>query len=125
MTIQDAIAKAAALTGLGDNVGATEAVRWLSEYDGKLAREFFKVCEWSEYDAESDQDKTLLIPHPWDGLYIHLLEAMAYYSTGEYQRSENARAQEAQKSAEFKAWIMRTYGRPRPCVLEHIIEDGG
>lgn len=124
MTIQEAIAKSTALT-TGTSITGADMVRWLSEYDGKLAREFFKKTDWTAYNAANDQNKALIVLQPWDGLYVHLLEKMVYYTTGEYQRSENARAMEARMLAEFKAWVMRTYCRPCPAVLDRILNTGG
>lgn len=118
MTVTQAIAHATALTG--SVVGTAEATRWLSGYDGKLAREFFKADDWDEYNATTDANKQLLIPHPWDGLYVHYLEAMTYYTTGEYQRYENARGLETSLLVDFKAWVMRRYGRPGPAALAAI-----
>lgn len=120
MTITEAIQKSAALTGAGGVVGTAEAVRRLSGYDGALARGFFRLDVWEPYDPQTDADTLLLVPQPWDGLYVHLLEALTYYAAGEYQRAENARVMEARLLAEFKAWVMRRYARPSPAVLAEI-----
>lgn len=120
MTIREAIAKAEALTG--SSAGSAEALRWLNGYDGKLAREFFRLGSWEPYE-ETDGDALLLVSLPWDGLYVHYLEAMTYYTAGEYQRCENARAMEARQLAEFKAWVLRRFGHPGPEVLAALLKE--
>ena len=89
MLISEALSAAAALTG--QTVDAATAVRWLSEADGRLAFELYRTDAWTPYDPEDDLGSELLVPVPWDGFYVHHLEAMTYFSVGEYDRYENAR----------------------------------
>lgn len=106
MLILDAIVQSVALTG--QVVEDATLVRWLSELDGRLAFEFYRVETWTPYDPVLDIGCELLIPYPWDGLYLHHLEAMTYYTAGEYDRYENARAMTEKKLAEFRAYMQRT-----------------
>ena len=90
MLVKDAISQAKAMTGTV--VDDAALCRWLSELDGRLAFEFYKADAWLPYTVEDDKNCELLVPFPWDGLYIHHLEAMTYYTNGEYDRYKNAMA---------------------------------
>ena len=106
MTIQQAINNAKALTG--QVVDDATLVRWLSELDGRLAFEFYRADVWTPYDPVNDLAAELLVPFPWDGLYVHHLEAMTYFSDAEYDRYENARALGEKTLADFRAFMQRT-----------------
>ena len=121
MLVSEAISHAVALTG--QVVGNAELVRWLSELDGKLAFETYRVQEWHPYDATDDLSTELLVPYPWDGLYVHHLAAQTYFADGEYDRYENERAMCEQQLAEFKAYLMRT--QSTPCVPGHPTDKTG
>ena len=110
MLISEAISHAAALTG--QTVGDAELVRWLSELDGVLALAIYRLPAWQPYDARSDQSRELLVPYPWDGLYVHHLAAQTYFADGEYDRYENERAMFERQLAQFRAYLMRTRSTP-------------
>ena len=106
MTISEALAVAGALTG--QTVDAAAAVRWLSELDGRLALELYRTAARPPYDPTDDLGTELLVPFPWDGLYVHHLEAMTYFTDGEYDRYEPARALSEEGIADFRAYLRRT-----------------
>jgi len=109
MLISEAIARAAALTGqVTDNAAP---VRWLSELDGRLAFEFYRADAWAPYDPADDLGCELLVPFPWDGFYVHHLEAMTYFSNGEYDRYDNARALAEQTLSDFRHFMQRTQAK--------------
>ena len=110
MLISDALASASALTGQA--IAEADAVRWLSELDGRLAFELYRADAWTPYDPASDLDSELLVPFPWDGLYVHHLEAMTYYTNGEYDRYEPARAMSERTLTDFRHFLQRTQARP-------------
>ena len=110
MLISEALAAAGALTG--QTVDGAAAVRWLSELDGRLAFELYRMAAWTPYDPADDLQSELLVPFPWDGLYVHHLEAMTYYATGEYARYENARIMTEKLLGEYKAHVRRTHRPP-------------
>ena len=110
MTVSEAISNTTALTG--QVVPNATLVRWLSELDGRLAFELYRVEAWAPYDPVADMSVELLVPYPWDGLYVHHLEAMTYYTNAEYDRYENACAVGEQALADFRAFMQRTQGRP-------------
>ncbi|MBO7670126.1 MAG: hypothetical protein J6S60_06005 [Oscillospiraceae bacterium] len=110
MLISEAISNVTALTG--QVVENSTLVRWLSEIDGKLAFEFYRADAWTPYDPTADLGAELLVPFPWDGLYVHHLEAMTYFTNGEYDRYENARAMCEKKLDEFRHFMQRTQSIP-------------
>lgn len=108
MTITQAMTAAEGLTG---QVFPQEALlRWLSELDGQLAFEVYGVDSWTAY-SEEDLGSLLLVPYPWDGLYVHKLEAMTYFSNGEYDRYANAQRMYEEALGEFKRFVQRTRAR--------------
>lgn len=104
MTIERALESTRDLTGAVVSRGTM--VRWLSELDGKLAFETFRKTEWDAYDGDGDTE--LLIPYPWDGLYVHYLEAMTYYANGEYDRYTNSMTMYDSVLEDYLAWRRRS-----------------
>ncbi len=89
MTVREAMAAVRSLTGAA--VEEASLCRWLSELDGRVARELLGREAPSPYSPE-EGERELLLPAPWDGgVYVHHLEAQSYYASGEYLRAENAR----------------------------------
>ena len=109
MTVTQAITRSAALTGQA--LSGDAPVRWLSELDGQLALTFYRADGWTPYDPTGDLDTALLVPHPWDGLYIHRLAAMTYFTNGEYDRYENERVMCEKTLADFRAYMQRSHAR--------------
>lgn len=110
MLISDAISNSKALTG--QVVSNAVLVRWLSELDGKLAFEFYRTDAWTPYDPTEDLGSEMLVPFPWDGLYVHHLAAQTYFANGEYDRYENERVMCESVLAEFRAYMQRTQALP-------------
>ena len=109
MKISEAINLANDLTG--QTLNTTQAVDWLSEYDGKLAIEFYRAETFTPYDP-ADLTTELLVPYPWDGVYLHHLEAMVYFTNGEYDRQANAAKMAENNLDEFKKYMQRTQSAP-------------
>lgn len=107
MTISEAISQTRKLSGnaVDDNI----MCRWLSELDGRLMLDFYKGGEWMSYSLPDDEDHELLVPFPWDELYVHYLEAMVYYSNGEFERYRNSYEMYNKKELDFRQWYARTH----------------
>lgn len=119
MTVQDAISAAQALTG--QVFEQATLLRWLSELDGQIAYDVWGRRDWLPYRAE-DLAGELAVPYPWDGgVYVHHLEAMTYYSNGEYDRYANAQAMAREALDEFK----KVERRSRTRCGEHTILPAG
>lgn len=113
MKIAEAIASASELTGQA--VSQTAALRWLSELDGQIIFDVYGVNVWNPYTTD-DLQKTLVVPYPWDGVYVHHLEAMTYFSNAEYDRYENARVMCEHVLGEFRRAVQRTKVCDKPTV---------
>lgn len=107
MTIGQAISQTRKLSG--NAVEDATLCRWLSELDGRLMLDFYKGGEWMSYSLPDDEDHELLVPFPWDELYVHYLEAMVYYSNGEFERYRNSYEMYNKKELDFRQWYARTH----------------
>lgn len=103
MLTSTALAQSAALTG--QVIDNAIRVQWLSEMDGKLALELRRDEEWTPYDPTEDIE--LLVPHPWDGLYVHYIAARTYLSNGEYDRYDPERELFEATLRDYKAYLRR------------------
>ena len=73
-----------------------EKVRWLSALDGIVKANIIDTHEGGEdvvfngYDEITDISTTLLIPPPYDTVYLRWLEAQIDYNNGEYGKYNNS-----------------------------------
>ena len=75
--------------------GEAEKIRWLSVLDGTVKRELLDTREGAEcgfegYSERTDRARELLVPHPYDEIYIRWLEAQIDYAGGEYGKYNNS-----------------------------------
>lgn len=115
MTISEAISQTRKLSG--NAVDDNTMCRWLSELDGRLMLDFYKGGEWMSYSLPDDEDHELLVPFPWDELYVHYLEAMVYYSNGEFERYRNSYEMYNKKELDYRQWYARNQ---LPITLEAL-----
>ena len=94
MTINEAITQ---IDNLKSNTYSTEnKINWLSRVDAMIQRTVIDTHEKKEnqqffgYNENTDIDTVLLVPEPFDELYIHYLEAQIDYSNGEYAKYNNS-----------------------------------
>lgn len=75
-----------------------EKVRWLSTLDGVVKNEIIDTHEGSEdvcfagYNDETPLDTVLLIPAPYDDVYIRYLEMQIDYANNELGKYNNSAA---------------------------------
>jgi hypothetical protein len=73
-----------------------DKVKWLSRVDGMVKRHIIDTHEGSEdvtfsgYDENTDLQTELLVPTPYDDLYLRWMEAMIDFHNGEYGKYNNA-----------------------------------
>lgn len=73
-----------------------EKIKWLSTLDGIIKSEIIDTHEGGEnvvfegYFDDTDLDTPLLIPAPYDDIYVRWLEARIDYANGEYGRYNNS-----------------------------------
>lgn len=76
--------------------GHTDKVKWLSVLDGIIKAEIIDTHEGAEevtfdgYDEDADLSTVLLVPAPYDSIYLRWLEAQIDYANGEYDRYNNS-----------------------------------
>lgn len=93
MTLIEAISK---IDNLKHNTYTHEdKVGWLSRLDGMVKTEILDTHEGGEtafqgYDTDSDVETVLLVPAPYDEVYLRWLEAQIDYAGGEYNRFNNS-----------------------------------
>ena len=96
MTIIDAINRADRLKP--NTYSQQDKVRWLSNLDGVVKREIIDTHEGGEdvifegYNDETLLTTELLIPAPYDEVYVRYLEMQIDYANGEYAKYNNSAA---------------------------------
>ncbi len=71
-------------------------IKWLSELDGMVKTEIIDTHEGGEcvdfsgYDENTELDTVLLVPVPYDKVYIHYLEMQIDYANNEYAKYNNS-----------------------------------
>lgn len=79
-----------------NSYGQTEKIRWLSDLDGIIKTEIFDTHEggedisYSGYTADTALDTELLVPSPYDEVYIHYMEMRIDYTNNEYGKYNNS-----------------------------------
>ena len=79
-----------------NSYGQTEKIKWLSDLDGVIKAEILDTHEGSEnisfsgYTENTDLTTKLLVPAPYDKLYIHYLEMQIDYANNEYGKYNNS-----------------------------------
>jgi len=91
MTIKQAIEQVDALKY--NTYSMAEKIAWLSQLDWDVKRNILELYEGSKYhgnfygyDQETDPETQLLVPPPYDQMYLRWLEAQIDYQNGEYER---------------------------------------
>ncbi len=115
MKIKEAIARARKLSG--NAVEDDQLCRWLSELDGRLFLDFYRGCEWLSYHLPEDEEHELIVPFPWDDMYVHYLAAMVYQANGEYERYREAAQLYNQKELDYRKWYNRNLHPPCPQAI--------
>lgn len=94
MTIAEAISKVDALKP--NTFAPEEKVDWLSTLDARVKSKIIDTHECNEpvffygYDSESDKEMELLVPSPYDEIYLRWLEAQIDYYNSDDDRYNNA-----------------------------------
>lgn len=93
MTLIEAINHIDAVKPNGYN--QVEKIRWLSMLDGRVKNEIIDTHEggegvvFEEYTEDTPSNQVLLVPHPYDDVYVKWLEAQIDYANAEYRRYNN------------------------------------
>lgn len=81
---------------------------WLSQLDGQFALETLKAPEFSGYSYPEDSDRELLIPAPYDGVYLYYLQAMLDYQNREYGNYANTMSMFNAAMDQYEKYLRRT-----------------
>ena len=112
MTILDAISR---IDTLKPNAYSQEQkVRWLSTLDGVVKSEIIDTHEGGEgipYTPYNEDNLTakLLIPAPYDDVYLRWLEAQIDYANGEYGKYQNSMTMYNTAYSSFERYYNRTH----------------
>ena len=94
MTIIEAITRVDALKH--NTYTQTDKIQWLSRMDWMVKRHIIDTHEGADkvtftgYDNDTDLQTELLVPAPYDEVYLRWMEAQIDYHNGEYGKYNNA-----------------------------------
>ena len=92
-----------------------DKVQWLSRVDSMVKRHIIDNHEGAEevsftgYDENTDLQTELLVPAPYDELYLRWMEAMIDFHNGEYAKYNNAVDMFNTSYAGFQNYYNRTH----------------
>ena len=113
MTIMDALYRIDELKP--NSYSQTQKIKWLSSLDGIVKSEIIDTHEGGEgivfsgYDENADLSTELLIPAPYDDIYLRWLEAQIDYTNGEYGKYNNSIVMYNTAYSAFKNHYNRTH----------------
>ena len=74
----------------------SDKIEWLSRLDNMVKKHIIDTHEGAEevtfigYDDSTDLEKEMLVPAPYDEVYLRWMEAQIDYYNGEYDKYNNA-----------------------------------
>lgn len=117
MTIRDAISKVDALKP--NTYKEEDKVRWLSTLDTRVKTQIIDAHEcsdpvffygYTDLDSETELSETeLLVPPPYDSMYLRWLEAMIDYHNSDDDRYNNAIILFNNDYESYKKYYTRTH----------------
>lgn len=113
MTLMDAIYRIDILKP--NSYSQEEKIKWLSALDGTIKAEIIDTHEGGEkvvfsgYDVNTALTTELLVPHPYDELYIRWLETQIDYANGEYGKYNNSITMYNKAYSAYENYYNRTH----------------
>lgn len=113
MTIAEAISKVDALKP--NTYDFKDKVEWLSALDSRVKSKIIDAHHSNEpvffygYDSENDKEMELLVPAPYDEIYLRWLEAQIDYYNSDDDRYNNAIILFNNAYEDFKKYYTRTH----------------
>lgn len=111
MTIRDVLTQVD--SNLGNTYGQKEKIGWLSQLDQRVKSLIIDTHEGAEniifngYKEDTDMDTVLLVPAPFDEMYLRWLESQIHYRNQEEDRCNNATDAFNALWAEFRNYYNR------------------
>lgn len=99
-----------------------EKLSWLNRLDSMVKRLIIDTHEGGDdvaftgYDERTDQNTEMLVPAPFDEVYIRWLEAQIDYANEEYDRYNNAVLMYQTAYDGFSAWYNRNHMPKRKSI---------
>jgi hypothetical protein len=81
-------------------------VSFINEIESDVAAQVNMV--FKPYTTAEDMNKELMVPAPYDRLYVSYLKAMVDYANEEYASYQLNQEQHLQDFADFLNWVVRT-----------------
>ena len=113
MTLMDAIYRIDTLKP--NSYSQEEKIKWLSALDGTIKAEIIDTHEGGEdivfsgYNENTVLTTELLVPHPYDELYIRWLETQIDYANGEYGKYNNSITMYNKAYSAYESYYNRTH----------------
>ncbi len=113
MTIMDALYRIDELKP--NSYSQPEKIKWLSSLDGVIKSEIIDTHEGGEdvvftgYGEDADLTTVLLVPAPYDDIYLRWLETQIDYTNGEYGKYNNSIAMYNAAYTAFANYYNRTH----------------
>ena len=113
MTLLEAINRIDVLKPNG--YSQAEKIQWLSTLDGIVKREIIDTHEGGEgivfngYTEETSLTTELLVPAPYDDVYLRYLETQIDYANGEYGKYNNSMEAYNTAYSAFQRYYNRTH----------------
>lgn len=91
-----------------------QKIAWLSELDGKIRKDIIdthdggadtELCPYSESDLHAE----LIVPFPYDDIYIRWLESCIDYANGEIGKYNNSTSMFNAKLSDFSNYYNRNH----------------
>ena len=123
MTIHEAIAKIDVLKP--NKYGYAEKINWISNLDGVIKREIIDTHEGGEnivfngYSEDTDINTILLVPAPYDDIYVRYLEMQIDYLNGETNKYSNSFILYNKMYVNFCNYYNRNY-IPKGAILKFL-----
>jgi hypothetical protein len=111
MTIREAIAEANSLSN--NLIDEALKINWLSKLDGRIHYEIIapnaKEGAFIGYSTNTPSDTVLIVPYPWDSLYVAYLEMEIARVSSDNVRYTNSRILFNELYGAFSRWYVRTH----------------
>ena len=113
MTIMEAINRIDAVKP--NSYSQDEKIQWLSQLDGIIKRSIIDTHEgaaaviFNGYTAKTNLATTLLVPAPYDEMYIFWLESKVDYCNGEMGKYNNSISMFNTAYTEYDSYYNRTH----------------
>lgn len=91
-----------------------EKMAWVNELDGMVKAKIIDTHEDGEYISfdeytDDDGDAELLVPAPFDSIYLYWLEAKIDYANAEYGKYNNSMGMYNTMWSEYSRWYNRQH----------------